>query len=205
MNRMRAIYFATTNRAKVMSAERMLAGHNVRIVHVRTSIEEPEHTNDSREIAKAKCIAALVKVPGPVMCEDGGFFVRAMGWKPGVSLHSYLATPNALAMKGADKLLYDIRESADRYAYSLNVLAYMEAGWKEPVYFESKVEGEITKELRGEQRERNWSPVDLVFVPSGYTKTLAEMSDAECEIFSEKVSAFKKLSEYLSGKQKISF
>lgn len=198
---MRKIYFATTNAGKILAAKSKLAPLGFRVVQVKTEIDEPEHTKDSRKIVRAKCAAALKKVGGPVICEDGGFFVKAFGWKPGVSIHGYLETPNSKGMRGVEKLLYDLRNSKDRRAYFLNVSAYMEAGWREPIYFSSKVEGKVLKAQRGRQRARNWSPVHLVFVPDLRAKTMAEMSDREYAEFSDEVSTFKKMAGWLAQRE----
>lgn len=195
---MRTIYFATTNRGKFLSAQRHLSPYGYHVVQVEMEIDEPEHTNDSRAIVVAKCWAALEKVPGPVVCEDGGFYVRALGWEPGVKVHGYLSAVNGEGMKGAEKLLYDLRESGDRYGYFLDILAYAKAPGVKPLYFEGKVEGMITRSIRGVERSRNWSPIHLIFIPKGYGKTMAEMSAEEYGIFSENVSVFSRLSKYLS-------
>ncbi len=197
------IYFVTTNKAKFLSAERRLSPHGIELVLVNAAIDEPEYTNSSKEIVKAKCVFALGKVPGPVICEDGGFFVNALGGEPGVKAHGYLAAKNNEGLKGAEKLLVEIKDSDDRGAYFFSVAGYMEAGWEEPVYFSSKVEGKISHELRGPAQERNWSSIHRVFIPRGSGKTLAEMDDDEYEEFSKKISVFMKLERYLTKAKEI--
>lgn len=197
---MKSIYFATTNQGKIASAQRELLRHDFDVIQVETKIVEPEETNDSKIIVRTKLESALEKVPGPVICEDGGLFIRALDWKPGVRTHGYFETENELGLTGAQKLLQELRYTTDRYAYFFNVLGFIEKGWKEPAYFEHKVEGTIIHSIRGSDGRRNWSPAFLIFVPQGYGKTMAEMTNEEYNAFSERVSNFRKLAGYLVRK-----
>ena len=162
------------------------------------SIDEPEHTNDPRLIAKAKVVAASERYRRPVMCEDGGFFVEALGGKPGVKVHGYLDR------YGLGGLLKQMKGKRNRKVCFWGVLAYDEPGWKKPIYFESKTRGILTREPRGTLKPYSWSEgLHLAFIPDSHRKTLAEMGEREyLRLTGRQTSRFTMLAEFLKERGK---
>lgn len=195
---MKQLYFVTTNRGKVESANMILKNFGFSLIQIKDSIKEPEETNDSKIIVREKALTAIRKHQKPLVCEDGGFFVNILGGKPGAKVSNYLME------KGVKGLLKELEDKGDRSAYFLGVLAYIEPDWNEPIYFEEKLEGQITREERGSLKPFSWSELHLVFIPKGETKTLAEMSEDEYNRFRMGLnSRFVSLGEFLTSKEKV--
>lgn len=189
---MKDIFFVTTNSGKAESARMILRDYGYNVVQAKDSIEEPEETNDPKIIAREKVFHAIKKHNAPLICEDGGFFVNALNGRPGAKAHGYLSE------HGLKGLLGELKGRKDRSAHFIGVLAYMEPSWKEPMYFEEKVEGKLLEEPRGNLKPHSWSELHLAFVPKGETKTIAEMSEKEYKEFVLKhESRFKRLGSYL--------
>jgi XTP/dITP diphosphohydrolase len=192
----REIYFVTTNLGKVHSAQKVFSRYGFSVVQKKASIDEPEYTNDPRLIAKAKVVAASKRYKRPVMCEDGGFFVEALGGKPGVKVKGYLEK------YGLSGLLNRMRGKRNRRVCFWGVLAYDEPGWKKPVYFESKTHGVLTREPRGTLKPYSWSELHLAFIPDSHKKTLAELSEKEyLKLTGRQTSRFTMLAEFLKGRE----
>jgi non-canonical purine NTP pyrophosphatase (RdgB/HAM1 family) len=195
------IYFATTNKAKVEVARNHMTKYGYKVEQLFWAIDEPEYTNDSRVIATEKALSAIKIAPGPVICEDGGFFVDALGEQPGVKVHGYLASRNEYGEKGAKKLLREMAPYDERAAHFISVLAYMEKSMAGPVLFEERLDGVITRGVRGQLKPHSWSELHLIFVPSGADRTLAEMPYDEYEKFARSENEnFRSLCRYLSSR-----
>jgi XTP/dITP diphosphohydrolase len=189
------IYFVTTNRGKVYTAKRILSRYGYSVMQKKDFIDEPEHTNNPRLIAKAKIMEASKRYSKALMCEDGGFFVDALDGEPGVKVKGYLEK------HGLAGLLKRLKGETNRKAYFWSALAYIEPGWKEPVYFDGKTHGVLAEEPRGEMRSYSWSELHLAFIPDLYEKTLAEMDQDEYAQFSNRqTSNIMMLGEFLKNK-----
>jgi XTP/dITP diphosphohydrolase len=191
MRNPKEIYFVTTNAGKAHTAGKVLSHYGYSVVQKHNSIEEPEHTNNPKAIAEAKIAAASGKYKNAVMCEDGGFFVEALGGEPGVKVHGYLDE------HGLDGLLKQLKGEKNRKVYFWSVLAYAEPGQK-PIYLETKTHGVLAEEPRGHLKPYSWSQLHLAFIPDSYDKTLSEMTEEEYNRFTTRqTSLFIMLGEFL--------
>ena len=131
----------------------------------------------------------------PVMADDSGLVVDALGGEPGVRSARY-AGPNATPEARIQKLLAEMqaRGSKDRRARFVCVIALALAG-RIVAVFSDAVEGEILESPRGREGF-GYDPV-FFFRPAG--KTFAEMAADEKNRYSHRAKAFGKLADFLAS------
>lgn len=123
--------------------------------------------------------------------DDTGLEVAALNGKPGVKSARY-ASEAAISQENVDKLLFEMKNKTQREAQFRTVMTLILDG--KTLQFEGKVEGEITKEERGE----GGFGYDSIFLPKGETLTFAQMPLDKKNKMSHRSNALKKLVEYLS-------
>ena len=130
----------------------------------------------------------------PVMADDSGLVVDALGGAPGVRSARY-AGPNASSAERIAKLLAEMRQrgAKDRRARFVCVIALAMRGRVAAVFSES-VEGEILENVRGS----GGFGYDPVFYFSPAAKSFAEMSSEEKNRYSHRAKAFRKLADFLA-------
>jgi XTP/dITP diphosphohydrolase len=162
------VLFVTSNYGKVASLKRVLApfGHTVK----QRSLVLLEPQADLRTIAKHKANAAMAEVKPPFIVQDTGFFLDAWRDFPGAFVGPILETLN---FEGLLVLVEDrIRSCEFR-----ECLAYHD-GQKIQI-FEASIRGILATEARGSDHPEAWSRLWKLFVPEGYTMTIAEMDEKE--------------------------
>lgn len=157
-----AVRFVSSNRHKYDEALPVLNGLGVRVEYERASLQEIQ-SDELAVIARAKARDAYRRLGGPVIVEDDGLFVGALGGFPGAYSSHALRT---IGIAGVLKLLDG---SGDRRATFSAAIAYDDGS--ESRTFEASVRGTISETPRG---EKSWG-YDPVFVPDGQGKTFAEM------------------------------
>jgi XTP/dITP diphosphohydrolase len=126
------------------------------------------------------------EIDGALIIEDAGLFVHALSDFPGV-YSKFVFT--SIGCEGVLRLLKDQK---DRSAHFEAVIAYCEKGG-EPSIFKGRVEGEISKEPKGE----HGFGYDPIFVPHDEKNTFAEMEIEEKNQHSHRARALEKLAEFL--------
>lgn len=119
-------------------------------------------------------------------------FVRSIDNRPGVKSHRY-AGEDASYKDNRDKLLNELSDKNDRYAYFETCICYIDEE-KNTHYFEGRLKGAITLEEIGEYE----FGYDQIFIPEGLNKTLGEMTKEEINEISHRAKAFNKFKEYIS-------
>lgn len=139
------IFFATSNRYKITSAQAALAplGHVVEMIEMDFSEGRAE---DPKEIAIDKAKQAWERLQKPVIVEDGGFFIEALGGFPMTHVKFSLQT------LGVKNILKMLKGETNRNAEWRMSLAY--------VYGDDQIEtftfvnkGHLTEEIRPALRE----------------------------------------------------
>lgn len=172
------IRYATKNEAKVSSLKRVLSEYGINIIHVPLELPEPR-TDDLREIARQKVLAAHKEVREPVVALDAGFYIHSLKGFPRAFVNFALKT---IGIEGILKLI----EDKPRECEFRECLAYYDGRPEEPLIFESSVRGTLTTEVRGRMKKRAWSKLFKIFIPEGEGKTLAQMTSREYFEWSER-------------------
>jgi len=121
------ISFVTTNKGKIHNAKKALALSGFKVKPV--NIEMPEsRAEDPRDIALEKAKYAHKILKKPIIVEDSGFFVRALGGFPMTHIKFSLTT------LGTDNILKMLKGVKDRHAEWRMTLAYVDGKGKSKTF-----------------------------------------------------------------------
>lgn len=165
---MKEIVFVTHNKGKIASAQKYL--NNVKLTTYEYELEEPR-SDDIKEIAKAKVIQAYELVKKPCIALDAGFFIESLNGFPKAFVNFALET------LGIEGILRTMQGITNRKCCFKECLAYHDG--KEIHYFYGNHPGRLTNEIRGNDTNKKWSDLWYIYIPDGYDKTLAEMTEEE--------------------------
>ncbi len=172
------IYFVTSNKGKVASAERVLKKYGIRVI--QKELDSPESRGSFEEIALGKARYGFKILKKPLMVMDSGFFIDSLNGFPMMFTNFALKT---IGVEGLVKLV----EGKDKSCEFREVLCFIESAHKKPKLFTRVVKGKISGQPLGEMKDHFWSKLHLIFIPEGKTKTLAEMTDKEYRQFQAEV------------------
>jgi len=173
------LYFATGNKGKFAEAARTAAQFGVRLKQVSRHKFEIQ-SDVLKEIACFAAKEASEDILRPVVADDSGFFVHALGGFPG-SYSSYVY--RTIGNDGMLRLMNSVR---NRNAHFQAAVAFCRPGAR-PVCFSGIVKGVVGREPRG---GRGFG-FDPIFVPAeGGGRTFAQMSTNEKNMLSHRGRAF---------------
>ncbi|MGH9773521.1 MAG: RdgB/HAM1 family non-canonical purine NTP pyrophosphatase [Candidatus Acidiferrales bacterium] len=147
------------------------------------------------ENAAGKALHYSRFAPGPVIADDSGLVVAALGGAPGVHSARYAGT-NATDAQRVDKLLREMRgkTGGERSARFICVVALAERGEVRAVISDS-AEGQLLASPRGS----GGFGYDPIFFLPHVRKTFAEISGEEKNALSHRGKAFFKLARFLAA------
>ncbi|MEF9985615.1 MAG: RdgB/HAM1 family non-canonical purine NTP pyrophosphatase [Bacteroidales bacterium] len=191
------IIFATGNKHKVIEAAKALGNSFTLIMPNELGCNEeiPENGDTLEANAIQKCMYLWDKFGKTCFADDTGLEVDALGGAPGVYTARY-AGPNKGNDANMNKLLAELKKGENekpisRSARFRTVVALMLDGKLH--LFEGILTGTIACDKSGEEG----FGYDPVFIPTNYTKTLAQISLDEKNAISHRGNAMRKLSEFL--------
>lgn len=190
------IIFATSNRHKLSEAKGIIGTDILLITPADLGITEsiPEDSPTLEENALFKARYLWEKTGRNVFADDTGLEVEALNGAPGVMSARY-ESEECDAGKNMQKLLKELKDTNNRKARFRTVVALIING--ETHLFEGIVNGTILESLSG----TGGFGYDPLFLPDGYTKTLAELSYEEKNLISHRGIAMRKLAEFLQSTQ----
>jgi len=186
---MGVIRVATGNRHKIEELNRILRGCGYRAEPAPVYKVELQ-LDDLAAIAAHAAAHAYAVSSVPVLVEDAGLFVDALGGFPG-PYSSYVY--RTIGVKGLLRLM---EGAASRRAVFRSALAY--AGPWGVALFVGETRGRIIEEPRGV----GGFGFDPVFAPDGVEKTFAEMSIEEKNKYSHRARAARLLCKWLRERSK---
>ena len=104
-----------------------------------------------------------------VFSDDTGLFVKALDNRPGIYAHRY-AGEDATDKDNRDKLLDELSDKANRDAYFLTVICFIDEDGKD-YYFEGRLDGTISEIELGD----GGFGYDKIFYVKKYEKSLGQM------------------------------
>ncbi|MTW84228.1 XTP/dITP diphosphatase [Virgibacillus dakarensis] len=154
-------------------------------------IEETGTTFEENAAIKAETIANRMKIP--VLADDSGLMIDALDGRPGVYSARYAGEPKS-DEANIMKVLGELEgiPAEQRHARFVCVLA-IAIPEQETTYYKGFCEGSITIQPRG----THGFGYDPVFIPDGYTKTMAELAPAEKNNISHRKNAISRLEKDL--------
>ena len=178
------LIFATNNQNKVDEIQSAI-GNQIEVISLNEAgididIPEPHETLEENASEKSRTIFSITGIN--CFSEDTGLEVDALNGEPGVKSARYAGEEKNF-VKNIEKLLKNLEGKSDRKARFRTVISLILDG-KEWL-FEGVSEGEIIQDQRG----HNGFGYDPVFMPSGSTRTFAEMDLEEKNKFSHRRKA----------------
>ena len=175
------IFYITGNKGKAEEVQRF-SGVDLKI----KDIDLPEiQSLNQIEVVKAKVEAAYEELQTPVLVEDTSLVFKSLNQLPGTFIKWFLGS---IGNEGLCSLLSN---HEDRSAVATMIYAFHNG--EEINYFEGKLEGRIANEPKGESGF-GWNPI---FIPSGFDRTLAQLSNEEFEGIAPRKKALEKFKRFI--------
>jgi XTP/dITP diphosphohydrolase len=193
---MKTLLFASGNAHKIEEIHAVLAplGYQVQGLHALGLQEDiPETGTTLDENAAIKAAYLYEKFGKDCFADDTGLEVEALNGAPGVYSARYAGTPKSDA-NNMLKLLQALASENNRKAQFRTVFCLIEGGEKR--FFEGKVTGTIAAASLGEAG----FGYDPLFIPTGESRTFAQMTPSEKNKISHRARAVAELMSYLSKK-----
>ena len=193
---MKKIVLATRNQHKIKEYNELMGSDfkflSLDDIGFNRNIEEPGATCSENAKIKAQAVFEFLdqnNLDYPVLAEDSGLFVNALGGEPGVLSARYAGDHNDAANR---KLVLDkLGDRLDRSAYFECVICYMYE--RELKLFMGRAFGEITEEEIG----KTDFGYDCIFLSDDLGKTFGEATSEEKNSVSHRARALEQIKELL--------
>lgn len=190
------LWLATGNAHKALEMQR-LADASGLLVRIRPAEQMPAVVEDAGTFVgnarkKAAAVQALLGGEAWVLADDSGVCVDALDGAPGVE-SAYFAGPQGDAAANLRKLVEVMRDvpAENRAAHFRCVLVLLGPKGEERTF-----DGRCTGRLAREPRGGSGFGYDPIFVPEGYDRTYAELTDVEKNAISHRGRAFAQLADW---------
>jgi XTP/dITP diphosphohydrolase len=178
---MNSLSYITSNPEKAKQMSRLL-GYNVEIV----SIVIPEiQSLDLQEVIKHKTSTAYNLLKKPLFLDDVSLVISAMNRLPGPLIKFFIQE------LGSEKICDIVNLFNSRDAIAQAIIGYHDG--RNMHFFKGEVRGQIALKPNG-KKGFGW---DNIFIPQGYSKVRAEMTDYEYDQTSPRAIAFNQLKAFL--------
>ena len=188
------ILVATMNPGKLREYETLLADVPGLELETMASLAEPVDVEEDRDTFRGNALkkaTEIAKVAGmPCLADDSGLEVDALGGRPGVYSARYAGEGATDAQNNA-KLLDELSDTADeqRTARFRCAIVIVDRTGHELATADGACEGRIGHEPKG----AHGFGYDPLFVPEGYTQTMAELGPETKNEISHRAQAAAKL------------
>lgn len=158
---------------------------------IKTEVLENGETLESNAFKKAKEIYDVLKIPA--LSDDTGLFADALNGEPGIYSARY-AGDTASYYDNCIKLLSNLKNIPyeNRNACFKTVMCFYLNNCKYH-FFNGICKGKIANDFKG----KNGFGYDPVFIPEGYKKSFAEMSEKEKNKISHRALALNSFREFV--------
>jgi len=187
------LIFATNNKHKIDELKAVVGSKfellTLNEAGIDQDIPEPHDTLEANASEKSKTIYNLTGIN--CFADDTGLEVEILNGEPGVKSARYAGEERSFE-KNTEKLLQNMAGETNRNARFRSVISLIMDG--NEFLFEGICNGTITDQPSGNKG----FGYDPVFVPEGETRTFAEMSMIEKNLFNHRRKAMDKLLAFLS-------
>lgn len=193
---MKKIIIATTNQGKLREIKKILTDLPFDLLSLADLENVPEVIEDKDTFlgnAEKKATEIYHTFQLPVIADDSGLAVDQLNGSPGVYSARY-AGENSSDPENNKKLISELKGLPSPHpARFISVAVYFNGN----KYISAS--GELAGEIILNPRGHNGFGYDPLFIPVGYSLTLAELSFEEKNSISHRAKAFNKLKEKLIG------
>ncbi|GHT73069.1 non-canonical purine NTP pyrophosphatase [Spirochaetia bacterium] len=200
------IWFATGNAHKKQELQAILQGHTIKIpADAGITGFDPDETGATfleNALIKARALYQLIadRFPsetGPVIADDSGLCVDALGGRPGIYSARYGTTGNGNKLEAGERnalLLREVGDAPDRSARFVCAMVLLFGSDRFSAVQET-LEGRLIREERG---AGGFGYDPILFIPE-LGRTVAELSEAEKNRISHRGKAGKAIAKLLAG------
>lgn len=194
---MKELIIATRNKGKANEFKDFFQPYGIEtksLLDFDETLPEIEETGSTfKENAALKAEGILAHLHIPVLADDSGLVVDALDGRPGVYSARY-AGENSTDQRNIDKVMNELLDipSNQRTARFVSVLAIAIPA-QETIFKKGVCEGSIALKQQGE----NGFGYDPIFIPSGYTKTMAQLMSREKNSISHRSDAIRQLKDWI--------
>ncbi|WP_099158685.1 XTP/dITP diphosphatase [Virgibacillus ndiopensis] len=196
---MKQVIIATKNEGKAKEFKDFFEPYNINAVSLLElpdnipDIEETGGTFEENAALKAETITDLLGTP--VLADDSGLVIDSLDGRPGIFSARY-AGETKDDQANIQKVLYELENvtTEKRTARFVCVLAISIPN-KETIFCKGTCDGSIASFPEGE----HGFGYDPIFVPKGYSKTMAELTPSEKNNISHRKNAIIQLEDWLKG------
>jgi len=175
-----SLFFITGNEGKFAEAKSILGG----LKQLDIDLPEIQHI-DARLILKAKLLEATKLHEGSFIVEDVSLYLDCLNGLPGPLIKWFLKTVGNTG-------LFEIAKRFNNYQAEAKAIIGYSKDKVNIEFFEGSIKGQIVPP-RGDNGF-GWDPI---FMPEGFTKTFAEMSEEEKNELSMRRIALEKLKNFI--------
>jgi XTP/dITP diphosphohydrolase len=189
---MTKICFATNNKHKLEEVRQILTPdfRVLSLAEINCLDDLPETANTFEGNSKQKAKYVFDRFHIPCFADDSGLEVNALGGEPGVFSARYAGEQRS-DEDNIQLVLKKLVGINNRNARFNTVVTFIDN--QQAATFEGTIEGSIIDYKRGS----NGFGYDPIFVPSGHSKTFAELTSEEKNSMSHRSVAVRKLSSFL--------
>lgn len=185
------VIFASHNKNKTREIASLLDGliqvYSLEDIGFFEEIIESGSTLEENALIKAQTVFKHTGMN--CFADDTGLVVEALNGQPGVHSARYAGEQKS-STDNLIKLLSELKGIENRKAWFKTIICLILKG--EIHYFEGILSGKISHEMSGKEG----FGYDPVFIPSGFSKTLAEMTLEEKNAISHRALAFKAMRNF---------
>lgn len=191
---MKKIIFASGNEGKLTEVRKILSELNIQIVSLSDVdfIGEIEERGKSfEENAKIKAIEIFNNYKLPTIADDSGLVVEQLNGEPGIYSARYAGIDSDDEANNI-KLLKNLSNKPEPHRAKFVCSAVYYSG--EEIY---TTDGEINGKIISKASGTNGFGYDPLFVPDGYSKTMAELNPGIKNSISHRFKAFDQIKQHL--------
>ena len=194
----KTIILATSNQGKVKEFQELLSPLGYQVISLKEAgiVSNPiEDGTTYRENSFIKAHDASLKTSLPVLADDSGIEIEAMGNKPGIHTARY-AKENGGFPAVFEKVFANLEGQSNRKASFHCCLCLIPGKGRKPLYFEGACPGEILYEAKGSKG----FGYDPIFHSYEADEDFGTASEETKNRYSHRGKAAQKLKEYLLTK-----
>ena len=194
----KTIVLATSNQGKVLEFQNLLSPLGYRVLSLKEAdiVSNPvENRKTYRENSYIKALDAAKKTNFPVLADDSGLEIEALGNRPGIHTARFAKESGGYPAV-FQKIFGELEGKKNRNAAFHCCLCFLEAPNAEPLFFEGVCPGSILFEAKG----AHGFGYDPIFHSDEAGLDFGEADEETKNKYSHRGKASRKLQEYLLTK-----
>jgi len=190
------LLFATSNEDKVREVREMLAPLHIQVLSLKDvglKVEHPEDAETFEGNSKIKAEDIAKRCSYPVLSDDSGLSIDALGGFPGVHSARFM---EGRPYSEKNRALVDmLKDKENRKASYFTVMTFISADRKREIAFEGRNDGEIT--TRVDDNATNGFGYDPIFYSYDLKKTFGRATPEEKDKVSHRGRAMQAFAAYI--------